>query len=346
LSKLRQFIKLSYVYHFSKSLGVLVENCGFDSACALHRGIDINRHIQAMLSELVVDPSRFTTRTLIGTNSFGHVFTATDSTTGTIVALHIRERAKDHGTEIRFFRELGVLAENTHPATLHLIGYSLTDDSYLLVMPFPANGSLAEVLSQTAPVLDATRKSKIIFGIVAGMAHVHARGVLHRDLKVENILLDDQFEPIIGDFGLSRSLDDGLNLTSPIGTPIYMAPELFSDDGAYDFAVDVYAFAVTLYRLFAEAKVMDDQPSPPAGVQQLRKRVLQGARFVKAPAIPDPIWDVITRCWQADPKARPTFWQLLNEFRGGRVYALAGADQAAILEYESRVWGDFGPPKY
>jgi hypothetical protein len=118
-----------------------------------------------------------------------------------------------------------------------------------------------------------------------------------------------------------------------------------SGDGGYDFAVDVYSFAVTLYSLFAEARVLDDHFRPFVS-QQLMMRVAKGTRFVKAPAIPDAIWGVITRCWHADPKARPTFWQLLNEFRGARVYALAGSDQAAILEYESRVWGDFGPPKY
>jgi serine/threonine protein kinase len=302
-----------------------------------------------MLSRFVVDPSRFTTQKLIGRGAIGQVFTATDSMTGAIVALRIAEPPDNPETRRHYDRELEVLAGNTHPATLHLIGFSLTGDSFVTAMQFAANGSLSEVLRkdfQTASVLDATRKSKIIFGIVAGMAYLHARGVLHRDLKVANIFLDDQFEPVIGDFGLSRSLVDGPDLSMGVGSPLSMAPELIEDDDGYDFAVDVYAFAVTLYCLFAEAKDLDDQPRPPRTPVQLRMRVANGARYVKTPAIPDAIWGVITRCWQADPKARPTFWQLLNEFRGGRVYALADADQAAILEYERRVWGDFGPPKY
>jgi serine/threonine protein kinase len=310
--------------------------------------IDSNRHHSAMLSRYVVDPSRFTTQNPIAKGSFSQVFTATDSTTGAIVALKVHLPVHHSDAEVRYFRELEVLVGNTHPATLRLIGFSVTGGAFRIVTPFPANGQLSKVLGQAsaAAVLDATRKSKIIFGIIAGMAQLHARGVLHRDLKPENIFLDDQFEPVISDFCCSRQFDGGLELTASIGTPTHMAPELVSGDGDYNFAVDVYAFAVTLYRLFADAKTLSGASRPFTTPFELLTRVTAGVRFVKAPEIPEAIWDIITRCWEQDPAKRPTFWQLLNEFHGGQVYPLAGPDRAAILEYEGRVWSDFGPPKF
>jgi hypothetical protein len=66
---------------------------------------------------------------------------------------------------------------------------------------------------------------------------------------------------------------------------------------------------------------------------------------VRAPEIPDALWTVITRCWAQEPAERPTFLALLNEFRGGNGYVLDGADRSAVVDYEGRVWGDFGPPK-
>jgi serine/threonine protein kinase len=260
----------------------------------------------------------------------------------------VLDRLEDSEAELQFFRELEVLAGNTHPGTLRLIGFSVTGGAGRIATRFPANRDLSLMLRRTsaAAVLDATRKSKIIFGIIAGMAHLHARGVLHRDLKPESIFLDDEFEPVITDFGLARLIIDGSESALGVGSPMHVAPELITDDGNCNFAVDVYAFAVTLYQLFADPQTLSDSSRRLKSAGDLRRRVEAGARFVKAPEIPEAIWGVITRCWEADPKDRPTFWQLLNEFHGGQVYALAGADRAAILEYEGRVWGDFGPPKF
>jgi serine/threonine-protein kinase len=293
------------------------------------------------LSRFAVESSRFANRQPIGSGAYSQAFKATDSTTGATVCVRVLKPGYDSEAQRQYERELETFAENAHPATLCLIGFSATEDGFITITPFAPYGSVANALHQTA--LGATRKLNIVFGVVAGMAFVHSRGILYRHLKPENILLDDKFEPLIGDFAvyvrLSAAMDFG-----PAGTPIFMAPETLTDDES-DCAVDVYAFAVTLYRLFAESVNLDDDGRPFRTHLQLLMRVISGARFVKAPEIPDALWVVITRCWAQEPAARPTFWALLNEFRGGKGYVLDGADRAAVLDYESRVWGDFGPPK-
>jgi serine/threonine protein kinase len=232
-----------------------------------------------------------------------------------------------------------------------LIGFSLNysgASQVALATEFVPNGDLSAALKcerkGQAPQLNATQKSKVIFGVTAGMAFLHGRGILHHNLNPANILLNEQFEPVIHNFGVSRYFDGGLYLTEAIGTPSFLSPEMAYGDGTYDFAVDVYSFAVTLYSIFADPQMLDDGGSNSPASLGLIMRVCDGARFVRVEEIPDAQWEVIHSCWAEDPKARPTFQSLLDSFRGGRRYVIEGSDRAAILEYEDRVYGQFGLP--
>jgi hypothetical protein len=125
-----------------------------------------------------------------------------------------------------------------------------------------------------------------------------------------------------------------------------MAPELFNDENeSYDFAVDVYAFAVTVYSILAKADALDDGKAPPRNPQQWLMRVMRGARFIKKAEITEVHWAVIEACWKHDPKQRPQFQELLNEFHRSHKYILPDADQSAVLEYEERVYSHFKSPK-
>jgi serine/threonine protein kinase len=113
---------------------------------------------------------------------------------------------------------------------------------------FPANGSLGEALDKSTAFVDDTGKAIVVAGVVVDMKFIHSQGVIHRDLKSANILLDGRGSPRIGDLGSSQFFDLSLTMVSTIGTPSYMAPEMFQCD-EYSPAVDVYSFSLIAYEL-------------------------------------------------------------------------------------------------
>jgi serine/threonine protein kinase len=304
------------------------------------------------LSRFVMDLRRFCKSRLLYNKEFISHYEGIDTSTNEKVDLFSLTFHEWSPLIQRFlFHELETLAGNTHPATLRLVGFSLNlspETPIEIATELHPNGLLGDILKREwkeGPILNATQRSKIIFGIVAGMASLHGRNVLHRDLKPGNILLNAQFEPVIAGFSLSVSYDANLPLNDILGTQAFMAPEMLEGEESYAFPIDVYSFAVTLYSIFAELGEMDDgRDLTGKSTFHFVRAICSGVRFVKKEGIPDSLWEVIQSCWKEDPKVRPTFQQLLESFRGGHRYVLEGGDLSAVLEYEQTVDGEFGVP--
>jgi serine/threonine protein kinase len=173
------------------------------------------------------------------------------------------------------------------------------------------------------------------------MAYIHDKKIIHRDLKPDNVFLNDDFEPCLADFGISRHCTAFLDKTAELGTPLYMAPELLDEEGKYDEKVDVYAFAVTLYRFFTYTTKLDDNPRPFRDPTQLLHRIQRGARFVRVREIGDYHWGVIDRCWRTAPTQRPSFMDLAEEFRATHEYKFPGTVDEELLQYEEKILNPF-----
>jgi serine/threonine protein kinase len=145
----------------------------------------------------------------------------------------------------RFTAEAQLLAGLDHPNLVHLYDAIDSDDAAVLVMEFVDGPSLAEVLN--AGPLPADRVALLGSQLARGLAYLHVRGVVHRDVKPANILLAPDGAARLGDFGIAR-LVDATRLTvtgQSIGTPTYMSPEQLTG-GAVGPETDVYALGLVL----------------------------------------------------------------------------------------------------
>ncbi len=155
--------------------------------------------------------------------------------------------------EERFFREIEVAAQLQHPHILPLLDSGEAEGFFYYVMPFVQGESLRERLAEHGelPVHDAVR---ILTEVVDALAHAHAHGVVHRDIKPDNILLSGR-HALVTDFGVAKAVTEATGrqkLTTAgvaLGTPAYMAPEQAVADPHLDHRVDIYAVGVLAYEL-------------------------------------------------------------------------------------------------
>lgn len=143
----------------------------------------------------------------------------------------------------------------------------------------------------------------IIWQISCGLSDIHSQGIVHRDIKPNNIKIDNEGIVKILDFGLSRN-DSEAETKSIIGTPIFMAPELWGNKTiAFDSSIDVYAFGVTCLALLNE--------NPPSRLKQNPPRRPSWTVFSKSfVGFPEEIIDMIYRCLAEDSHDRPTMQEI------------------------------------
>jgi serine/threonine-protein kinase len=155
----------------------------------------------------------------------------------------------------RFLREIEIAAQLQHPHILPLLDSGEANGLLYYVMPFVEGQSLRQRLAREGelPVADAVR---LLMDVADALAYAHAHGVVHRDIKPDNIMLTGR-HAVVADFGVARAVSqatDSSTLTSlgvALGTPAYMAPEQAVADPHVDHRADIYALGVVAYELLA-----------------------------------------------------------------------------------------------
>ncbi|XP_038998443.1 receptor-like cytosolic serine/threonine-protein kinase RBK1 [Hibiscus syriacus] len=169
------------------------------------------------------------------------------------------KEAEDRAND--FLSELGIIAHIDHPNAARLIGFSI-DGGLHLVLQFSPHGSLSSVLFGSPEHLDWKTRFKVATGIADGLKYLHhdcQRRIIHRDIKASNILLTEDFEAQISDFGLAKWLPENWphRVVHPIeGTFGYLAPEYFMH-GIVDEKIDIFAFGVLLLEILTGRLAVD-----------------------------------------------------------------------------------------
>ena len=176
----------------------------------------------------------------------------------------------------------------------------------VLVMELCAGGDLLNYVRKRRRLKE--EYAKYIFKqVIEGIAHVHQKGVLHRDIKLDNILLDGKGVVKIGDFGVSRIITNiNDRMTEQCGTPAYIAPEILRDKGYYGFACDVWSAGVVLY-----AMLYGTVPFKANNMNDLHKLIMKG-KYTLKDDISESSRDLLKNLLQRDPNQRMSIPDILN----------------------------------
>ncbi len=251
-----------------------------------------------------------------GHGGMATVFVALDTVLEREVAIKLLQRRRDEGGILheRFRREALAAAKIVHPnvVTVHDVGQNDEGRPYI-VMDFVDGPSLADVIAERG-ALPSELVALVGIGVARALAAAHAAGIVHRDVKPQNILLDEQGSPHLTDFGLARAYDrSDVDLTAPgvlLGSAHYVAPEQ-ARSGEASPRSDLYSLGAALYHALA-----GEPPFAGQGAIDITLR-----RFEEDPP------DLRARAPQADPQLAALIMVLLARDPDARV-----ADAATVVE--------------
>ena len=243
----------------------------------------------------------------IGRGGMGVIYRARQRHSRRIVAIKrvLSYHADSQDTLMRFRREAQAAANLDHPNILPIYEVSESHDGLpFFSMKFASGGSLLEA----APALrsEPRRAVALMAKVARAVQYAHEQGILHRDLKPGNILLDGRGEPMVGDFGLAKWLEPTSRLTrtpSIFGTPGYIAPEQASgSDRKLTAAADVYGLGAVLFDLLAGRPPFTGEHALKT-IQQAAEKPAPKLRSL-APGLDRDLETVCAKCLERDPRAR------------------------------------------
>jgi len=203
----------------------------------------------------------------LGRGGFGIVYKARDMALDRLVALKILhpELLINHDFLRRFRQEARIAAQLDHPNLVPVYEFGESKGRYYIVMGYMAGGSLKELLKREGR-LEPERAREVLGQISAGLTYAHRRGIIHRDLKPGNILFDGEGRARVSDMGFARLLggESSLSMTGTggiVGTPAYMAPEIWRGKGA-GAAADVYSAACILVEMLTGKVLFEGESTP------------------------------------------------------------------------------------
>ncbi|XP_027332456.1 probable serine/threonine-protein kinase PBL23 [Abrus precatorius] len=208
--------------------------------------------------------NNFSADCLVGEGGFGNVYKGYLKSVEQTVAVKVLNREGNQGTR-EFFAEILTLSMVQHPNLVRLIGYCADGDHRILVYEFMANGSLENHLLDIGAdkePLDWKTRMKIAEGAAKGLEHLHNNAnppIIYRDFKSSNILLDENFNPKLSDFGLAKiGPKEGQDFVSTrvMGTFGYCAPE-YAATGQLTTKSDIYSFGVVFLEIITGRRVFD-----------------------------------------------------------------------------------------
>ncbi|SCO79436.1 related to severin kinase [Fusarium oxysporum] len=297
---------------------------GTDFSVTKQKAIEDAKKMQKVVAEqcskVGKDPPQYRLSELIGKGSFGRVYKATSLTTNQLVAVKIIDieesdtvnpkLADTYSDLLKEISALQLLSNSGAKNINHVIDALPVGQSMWMITEYCAGGSVATLMKPTSP---GGLQEKWIIPILREVAEavywVHGQGIIHRDIKCANILVTEEGNVQLCDFGVAGVIETKFDKRSTvIGTPHWMAPELFDPAASYGTEVDIWAFGAMVYEIASGLP-----PSVAAGMMDfnrlgsyLKQHIprLEGDRYSQG------LKDLVAYCLVDDPKKRPPIEQI------------------------------------
>ncbi len=258
--------------------------------------------VHGIARDTVVD-ERYKVLNRIGSGGMADVYCAEDLQLGRRVALKLlyRRFAEDEEFVERFRREASSAAGLQHPNVVAVFDRGEFDGTYYIAMEYLEGRSLKQLVRQEG-ALDPDRAIDLVTQILKAARFAHRRGIVHRDIKPHNVIVDDEGRAKVTDFGIARAGASDMTETGSImGTAQYLSPEQ-AQGHPVDARADLYSIGVVLYELLTGRVPFDAESAVTIALKQVSEEPVPPSEF--NPAVSDQLEDVVMRALQKDPAYR------------------------------------------
>lgn len=284
---------------------------------------------------------------MIGKGSFGAVFLCLNVTTGEMMAVKQVEVPK-YGSQneaimstVEALRaEVSTLKDLDHLNIVQYLGFEVKDSIYSLFLEYVAGGSVGSLIRMYGKFEEKLIKHLTI-QVLKGLSYLHSRGILHRDMKADNLLLDQDGVCKISDFGISRKSKDIYSNSEMTmrGTVFWMAPEMVDTKQGYSAKVDIWSLGCVVLEMFAGKRPWSNLEVVAAMFKIGKSKSAPPIPDDTLPLIPQNGRDFLDQCFRIDPEKRPTADKLLSHpfLKGGSRYDFKSTKLAEFVKSNDKL---------